>query len=97
MPHIHYSGEESLQPTLTTSATLASERLYVVDPSSGNINLILPLASGVPARDIEIFTNYTGSNTVTVLPSGTDTIAGQPSLVLPNNTLLRLSSIGDSK
>lgn len=67
--------------------------IYPCNPGAGNINATLPAGSGAVGAQItpiEIYNNTNNVGTVTVLPSGTDTVAGLASLVLQAQQSVRL-------
>lgn len=54
----------------------------ISDATSGNINITLPLASSAIHKTVVVTKKDISSNTVTILPSGTDTIIGELSQIL---------------
>jgi hypothetical protein len=84
---------ETLAAVQVADFTAAVSTIYPCDPGAGNINATLPLGSGVVGAQItpiEIYNNSNDVGTVTVLPSGGDTVAGQTELVLQPQQSVRL-------
>jgi hypothetical protein len=96
MPKIsRKSGEEYVDPTVRTTAFVAAdEHVYRLDASLGSFNVYLPLASGIAGNDIVLYCEYDHANNVTVVPSGTETIAGSASLTLSQREAIMLTSNG---
>jgi hypothetical protein len=84
---------------IVTSNTLLDNTIAVClgNPATGSFNVTLPLAAASVNYDPSIKNIAIGSgNTVTVLPSGSDMIEGQASVVLTGGDSIILASDGIS-
>ncbi len=84
---------ETLAAVQVANFTAQVSTIYPCNPGAGNINATLPAGAGVVGAQItpiEIYNNSTNVGTVTVLPSGTDTIAGLARLILQPQQSVRL-------
>lgn len=71
------SGISTLQSIpVTASRELDGQGIYVIDASSGNITITIPSASGREAYMYELIRIDATSNTVTVNPTGSETLSG---------------------
>ena len=69
--------------TLTATATLAAtDRVVLVDPTAGSVTVNLPTAAGNTGVQHWIKRTTGGANTVTIDPSGAQTIDGQATLAV---------------
>jgi hypothetical protein len=68
--------------TVTSNTTLGSQRDVLVDATSGNITITLPLASSNSGRQYRIKKIDSSSNTVTIARTSSDTIDGATSQVI---------------
>lgn len=59
-----------------------TSEVVLVDPTAGAFNVTLPAALNNRGQSITIKNAGTSANAVTILPTGADTIDGQPTLVL---------------
>ena len=91
MPIIKRSCEEPAQLVRTESFTAQIENIYPGDPTVAPFSVYLPIASGLNGRDIYLY-NQADINTMTVVPSGSDTIGGQANLVLDPRESVTLTS-----
>lgn len=92
---------ETLQATQAGNFNAVGNAFYPVDPGAGNVNATMPAAAasgavgqGIVTVEIKNITANVG--TVTILPTGADTIDGQPNLVVPAGGSVRLVSDGVS-
>jgi hypothetical protein len=70
---------------LTAGATLgASDEIVLVDTTAGNITMVLPEISDDMIRNKREFelVKVAAANTLTIAPTGTDTIVGEPDAVV---------------
>ena len=84
---------ETLAAVQVANFNAAVSTIYPCNPGAGNINATLPTGSGVVGGQItpiEIYNNTNDVGTVTILPTGTDTVAGLASLVLQPQQSVRL-------
>lgn len=74
----------SIRNVAATGPVLAADRIIVIDAGAGNINLTLLSAADANARVVEIYRKRSdpGTFTVTLLPDGAETIAGDSSVTL---------------
>lgn len=76
---------------LSANTTLTNQQLVVAN-SAGTFNITLPASSLNTGRGYRIFNK--GAGAVTILPNGSDTIAGSASLVLAQYASATLYSDG---
>jgi len=98
MPSIgRRSGDEPVDPNVQlTTFQCRLERVYRCDPTSAGFDAHLPTASGVGGKDVLLYAEHDGGNDITIVPSGIETIAGQPNLVLTARQAVILTSNGVS-
>lgn len=79
-----FVSASSVRSVTTTGAVLASDRVVVIDATSGNVNLTFLSAANAAAKTIKIqrARGDSSNNTVTLLPQGGETIGGGSSVVL---------------
>jgi hypothetical protein len=68
--------------TKTGDFTASEEPVIFANATSGNIAVTLPPASSHPFKMYSVKKTDSSANTVTITPSGSDTIDGQSSIVL---------------
>jgi hypothetical protein len=73
--------------TVSTNITVSGNTMHVVDTTTGNVQLTLPLASVAPGRIYKI-KKINIANDVIVVPSGADKIDLVTQVVLSSNTTL---------
>lgn len=76
---------------ISSNTTLIAQQLVVAN-SAGTFNITLPASSLNTGRGYRIFNK--GAGAVTILPNGSDTIAGSGSLVLAQYDSVIISSDG---
>lgn len=78
--------------TVTASRELDAMGIYVVDATAGNITITVPSASGRENHWFEVIRIDATANTVTVVPTGSETLSGETSYLLQQWTDLRIFS-----
>lgn len=77
--------EENKKNIITISSSLSvniGNYCIIADATSGGINITLPLASSAIHKTVVVTKKDISPNTVTILPSGSDTIIGESSQAL---------------
>jgi len=75
---------------ITSSQTIEQMAIYVVDATAGNITITVPSAAGRENFWFEIIRIDGSSNTVTVVPTGSETLSGETSYLMQQWTDLRI-------
>jgi hypothetical protein len=81
---------------ITANYQIDAMAVYVVDATAGNITITLPSASGRENFWCEIIRIDPTANTVTVVPTGSETISGETSYLLQQWTDLRVFAYNGS-
>jgi len=83
-----------LTVSIVDANIVLTSQQYVVANSAGTFNITLPASSLNTGKSYQIFNK--GAGAVTILPNGSDTIAGSASLVLDQyeSAILRSDGIG---
>lgn len=68
--------------TVTASQILDAMGIYVVDATAGNITITLPSAAGRENNWFELIRIDSTSNTVTIVPTGSETMSGMTDYVM---------------
>ena len=90
-PQIHGGGASSVRSfTVTSSRTLDAMGIYVIDATAGNITITLPTAEGKQNRWFELIRIDGSANTVTILPTGSETMSGMTDYVMQQWTTVKL-------
>ena len=87
--------------SINSSTTLSAstlKQIYYIDTTSGNINITLPASNTLGDGSEITFINSAGSNTITFIGSGSDTVNGSASYVFTAGTskAIKLYSDGTS-
>ena len=88
---VHLGGNTTLRSiSVTTSRELDEQGIYVIDASAGNLTITVPSAAGRENYFYELIRIDATANTVTIVPTGSETMSGMTDYVMQQWTNLKL-------